>query len=293
MLGEILICAAAIMASGIRATLLEVMPDLECLVCRGAIEANIGTFGQIVLARQPAMTILDADSVNVQEVLETFGRRVLGSQGILGKIVVLTTKPDEALLFTLAKYGARAYVSSCLPASDLAQMVRSLLDNDHLSLLDSRTFADPDLALVARQRLEAAHILQGWQGAVEEVVPEDDTEQPCLTNRELRLLRGLSCGMNTRVAAKHAGVSYGYAKTTIPLLVQKLQAGNRTGAVMRAWQRRLIDLPETEMILRYAGTSFQPTSTSDEWASGLNQHQMVTRYKSMEYGKKRLHCQES
>jgi hypothetical protein len=48
--------------------------------------------------------------------------------------------------------------------------------------------------------------------------------------------------------------------------------------VVRAWQQGLIDLPETEMILRYTGTSSGQTGISDEQASGLKQRQMATSY---------------
>lgn len=271
---QILICAATIMSYGIRAALLALMPELECLVCPCEIGANIETFARLVAARRSALTIFDADSVDVRNVLKTLGKDVLpsfGVQGMLGKIVVLTTKPDEEELFTLAKYGARAYLSGCLPGGDLAQVVRDLLDGDQLSLLDGRTFLDPDLALIATQCLQAERVEQAWQPA-----PEDEREQSLLTDLELRLLRGLSCGMDTHVAAKHAGVTYFKAKTTIPALEHKLQAGNRTGAVIRAWQLGLIDLPEAEMVLRSTRALLRQTGTSDEWTSRLNQRQMVT-----------------
>ncbi len=270
----ILICAAAMMAYGIRAALLALMPELECLVCRGAIGANIETFARLVSAQRPSLTIFDADSVGVQEVLAAFGKGALGPQGIFGKIVVLTTKPDEELLFTLAMYGVRAYVSSCLPGDDVAQLVRDLLADDQLYLLDSRIFADPDLALIAQQRLQVERVTQAWQAVPEETAPKDE-ELSLLTELELRLLRGLSCGMSTHVAARHAGISYWYAKGLIPGLTQKLQKKNRTGAVVQAWQLGLIELPETEMIRRYAGTSSRQTGISDEQVSGLKQHQMA------------------
>jgi DNA-binding NarL/FixJ family response regulator len=280
--GEILICAAAMMAYGMRAALLALMPELKCRICRGDLVANIETFAHLVSAQRPQMTIFDADSVAVRAVLEALGKGVLAPfgapdvQGMLGKIVVLTTKPDGEDLFALAKYGARAYVSGCLPACELAHLVQNLLTDDQLYLLDSRTFADPDLALIAKQRLQVECATHVWQEAVpEDVAPEDDAEKPLFTDLELRLLRGLSCGMSTHVAARHAGISYWYAKGLIPAVTQKLQAKNRTGAVLRAWQLGLIDLPETEMILRYADISSRQTGTPDERASGLERRQVV------------------
>ncbi len=274
----IFICAAAIMAYGLRAALLELMPELKCLVCRGAIGAHIEAFGRVVVERRPQMTLFDADSVPVQEILTAFGKRAIGPQGIFGKIVVLTTKPDEELLFTLAMYGASAYLSGGLPGGEVARLVRDLLADDQLSLLDSRTFDDPDLALLARQRLRVERVTQAWQAVPETIAPKDEGEQPLLTELELRLLRGLSCGMSTHVAAKHVGISYWYAKGLIPELTRKLQAGNRTGAVVRAWQQGLIDLPETEMIVSYAGTSSRQIGISDEQSSVLEQRQMATSY---------------
>ncbi len=266
-----LICAAAIMAYGLRAALVELMPELKCLVCRGTIGMHIEAFGRVVVERRPQMTLFDADSVPVQEILAAFGKRAIGPQGIFGKIVVLTTKPDDELLFTLAMYGASAYVSGCLPGGELAQLVRDLLANDQLSLLDSRVFDDPDLAFLAGQRLQMERVTHVWQAvpqsASEEIAPKTEEEQDLLSELELRLVRGLSCGMSTHVAARHAGISYWYAKGLIPEVTQKLQAGNRTGAVVRAWQLGLIELPETEMIKRYAGTSSGQTGISDERVS--------------------------
>jgi DNA-binding NarL/FixJ family response regulator len=259
------------MAYGLRAALVELMPELKCLVCRGTIGMHIEAFGRVVVERRPQMTLFDADSVPVQEILAAFGKRAIGPQGIFGKIVVLTTKPDDELLFTLAMYGASAYVSGCLPGGELAQLVRDLLANDQLSLLDSRVFDDPDLAFLAGQRLQMERVTHVWQAvpqsASEEIAPKTEEEQDLLSELELRLVRGLSCGMSTHVAARHAGISYWYAKGLIPEVTQKLQAGNRTGAVVRAWQLGLIELPETEMIKRYAGTSSGQTGISDERVS--------------------------
>ena len=283
--GEILICATAIMACGMRAALLALMPELAIQLYSSEIATDIEAFARFASALRPELTIIDADHVAVREVLDALGKRALasfngqpGGQGMLGKIVVLTTRPDGEVLFSLAKHGARAYVSGCLPTVDFAQLVQTLLMDDTLYLLDSRTFADPQLAaLTARQCLQPERMVDRWQ-EVEPPALEEDAEKPLLTDLELRLLRGLSCGMSTHVAARHAGISYWYAKGLIPGLTQKLQAKNRTGAVVQAWQLGLIDLPETEMIMHYAGTSSRQTGIADEQASGLEQRQVAISY---------------
>lgn len=271
----ILICATTMMAYGLRAALLTLMPELKCLVCRSTIGAHIEAFGRVVGEQQPQITLFDADSMNVQEILAAFGKRAIGPHGILGKIVVLTTRPDEELLFTLAMYGASAYLSGCLPGGELARLIRDLLADDQLSLLDSRVFNDPDLALLAGQRLQVERLTRAWQ-AVPEAMPTD--EKPLLTDLELRLLRAVSCGMDTRLVARHVGKGMGTVKMGIAGATRKLQGGNRTGAVVRAWQLGLIELPEIELILRYAGTSSAQIGISDERVSVLEQRQMVPSY---------------
>ncbi|MCC3771628.1 response regulator transcription factor [Streptomyces sp. UNOC14_S4] len=130
------------------------------------------------------------------------------------KVVVITTFENDDHVYDALRAGAAGFVLKRSPVEQIAQAVRLV------ATTDSVLFPD------AVRRLVAAR----------PVPPRPPRGAPALTARELEILRLMATGLSNPGIAERLVVSLETVKTHISNLLAKLGAGNRTQAVILAYE---------------------------------------------------------
>jgi DNA-binding NarL/FixJ family response regulator len=141
-------------------------------------------------------------------------RRLRGANPWLGIVVCTMSDGDEALLGAL-EAGASAFVSKSAPVDDVVQAARH-------AAAKPTAFTASDLAGAMRRRIAAPPVQ--------------------LTQRESEVLRMLGDGLPVAGIAQRLYISPSTAKTHLAKLYAKLDAGNRTQAVMAAVRLGLLEV---------------------------------------------------
>lgn len=122
-------------------------------------------------------------------------------------LVVLTMYDEDEQLFGALEAGASAFVVKSAPADEVAAAVRRAAANP-------TAFTAHDLGGAMRRRMQVPTVR--------------------LTPRENEILQLLGAGMSVAMVAKELYISPSTAKTHMSKLYDKLDASNRTQAVMNA-----------------------------------------------------------
>ncbi|RLU86932.1 DNA-binding response regulator [Streptomyces griseocarneus] len=130
------------------------------------------------------------------------------------KVVVITTFENDDHVYDALRAGAAGFVLKRSPVEQIAQAVRLV------ATTDSVLFPD------AVRRLVAAR----------PAPPRPPRGAPALTARELEILRLMATGLSNPGIAERLVVSLETVKTHISNLLAKLGAGNRTQAVILAYE---------------------------------------------------------
>lgn len=128
-------------------------------------------------------------------------------------LVVLTMYAGDDQLFAALDAGASAFVAKDAPADDVVAAARH-------AVVAPRSFTAANLADAMKRRMEPSG--------------------PKLSPREREVLVLLSEGLGVAAIAKRMYVSESTAKTHISKIYEKLGAGNRAQAIMRAVRAGLI-----------------------------------------------------
>ena len=128
-------------------------------------------------------------------------------------LVVLTMYAGDDQLFAALDAGASAFVAKDAPADDVVAAARH-------AVVAPRSFTAANLADAMKRRMEPSG--------------------PRLSPREREVLVLLSEGLGVAAIAKRMYVSESTAKTHISKIYEKLGAGNRAQAIMRAVRAGLI-----------------------------------------------------
>jgi DNA-binding NarL/FixJ family response regulator len=132
-------------------------------------------------------------------------------------LVVLTMYDEDDHLFGALEAGASAFVLKSAPADDVAAAVRR-------AATSPTAFTANDLGGAMRRRMQAPAVR--------------------LTPRENEILQLLGAGKSVAVVAKELYISPSTAKTHMSKLYDKLEASNRTQAVMNAVRLGLLRPPD-------------------------------------------------
>jgi DNA-binding NarL/FixJ family response regulator len=132
----------------------------------------------------------------------------------LGIVVCTMDDRDDALLGAL-ETGASAFILKSAPIDDVVEAARR-------SATNPTSFTAADLAGAMRRRLAAPAVQ--------------------LTQRETEVLHMLADGLPVGVIAERLYISHSTAKTHLAKLYDKLEASNRTQAVLAAVRLGLVDV---------------------------------------------------
>jgi DNA-binding NarL/FixJ family response regulator len=126
--------------------------------------------------------------------------------------IMLTIYDGDEAIFQGFRAGAKAYLLKDTPCDEIAEVIQAVYEG---------------------QRYVPTHV--GEKLAVR-------MERPCLSNRELQVLDMMAMGKSNREIAADLGISEGTVKFHVNHILYKLNASDRTYAVVTALKRGIINL---------------------------------------------------
>ncbi|GGR34629.1 response regulator transcription factor [Streptomyces netropsis] len=135
------------------------------------------------------------------------------------KVIVITTFENDEHVFDALRAGASGFIRKRAPARQIAHAIRLVADGDSVLFPE----AVRRLAAARPVRRDAA------AGGV-----------AALTGREIEILRLMAKGLSNQEAATDLRVSLETVKTHVGNVLAKLCAGNRTQAVVMAYEAGLL-----------------------------------------------------
>jgi len=146
-------------------------------------------------------------------------------------IIILTTFDDDEYVFEGLKAGARGYMLKDVGSDEIAAAIRVVAAGGALM--------QPS---IARKVMAEFGRMAGTRSNPTPVPPPPDqsTLAEPLTERELDVLRALANGLSNREIAEQLVITEGTVKNHVSSLLAKLNARDRTQAVLRAQALRLI-----------------------------------------------------
>ena len=151
----------------------------------------------------------------------------------------LSLKNENGLTaITSLKEAAPQAAVVVVSSADDSGTIRACLDSGAMSFIPKSL--GPDVLTQALQ-----HVLKGTVYLPEQIVEavEDEPERPTLTTRQWEVLHCLSRGLPTKLIAREMNLSEHTVKEHIALLFQALGVRNRTEAVIKGSQWRLLNGP--------------------------------------------------
>lgn len=141
-------------------------------------------------------------------------------------VIILTTYDYDEYIFDGIAAGARGYLLKAIPREDLFQAIRTVSQGG--SLL---------------QPLVATKLLHRFSDLANRREKSRESHEQLLSEREMEVLKLMAEGARNRTIAERLCVSERTAKAHVTNILQKLNAKDRTEAVTRAFQKRIIQLP--------------------------------------------------
>lgn len=185
-----------------------------------------------VLESQPDMTLV-GQSCNGRDAIEDFRRlrpdvtlmdlRMPDISGIEAITAIRAEFPD-ARIIVLTTYAGDAQAAAALKAGAAGYMLKNLVRKE---LLDT---------------IRTVH--SGKRRVLPEIATEiaEHVADDALTEREVEVLRGVAAGKPNKLIAAELDISEGTVKTHMKSILPKLDASDRTHAVMIALKRGILDL---------------------------------------------------
>jgi DNA-binding NarL/FixJ family response regulator len=147
------------------------------------------------------------------------------------RVIILTTYDTDDLVYEAIKAGANGYLLKDATREMLAEAIRGVVRGE--SQLDPT---------VARKVLEEFQRLAGAL-APRRPRPRDEVAMEPLTPREEEVLALLVEGLSNKEIAGRLHLTEGTVRNHVSRIIAKLQANDRTQAVIEALRRGLVDLP--------------------------------------------------
>jgi DNA-binding NarL/FixJ family response regulator len=185
-----------------------------------------------VLESQEDMTLV-AQASNGREAVDSFRRlrpditlmdlRMPDMSGIEAIVAIRAEFPD-ARIIVLTTYAGDAMAAAALKAGAAGYLLKNLVRKELLETIR---------AVHSGKRRVPAEIAT----EIAEHVADDE-----LTGREIEVLRHVAAGKSNKLIAAELDISEGTVKTHMKSILPKLDASDRTHAVMIALKRGILDL---------------------------------------------------
>lgn len=197
---------------GVR-SLLSLLPDIEVVG-----EAVDGAEALILLPTAAADVVLLDIRMPGLDGLSVLRR--LAVPGRTPHFIVLTTFDDADALFEGCKAGARGFLLKDVSLEQLATAIRAVAEG--------RSIMQPSITETLLRSLQGRPVAQRGEGLTEP-----------LSERERDVIRLMAGGFSNREIAEMLGLSEGTVKNHVSRLLLKLDARDRTSAVLKAIASRL------------------------------------------------------
>ena len=173
-------------------------------------QASNGLEGVEIFRRlRPDITLMDLRMPDMSGI-ETIA--AIRAEFPKARIIVLTTYAGDALAAAALKAGASGYLLKNLIRKELIETIRAVYSG--------KRRVPPEIAM-----------------QIAEHVADD-----ALSERELEVLRRVAAGKSNKLIAAELGIVEGTVKTHMKSILPKLDASDRTHAVMIALKRGILDL---------------------------------------------------
>ncbi|MBT3239493.1 MAG: response regulator transcription factor [Chloroflexi bacterium] len=204
-----------LMRDGLR-TLLELEPDLEVIT-----EAENGQIAIEKYADHPADVVLM--DIRMPEMDGVEATRTLLKNSPNALIIILTTFDDDHFVFEALGAGALGYLLKDVSGPELADAIRTVFAGGAL--------IEPSVA--RKMVAEFARLAPNPRRAGEEILDP-------LSTRELDILQLIGQGLTNREIADRTFLAEGTVKNYVSSILSKLNANDRTQAVVKAKDLGLI-----------------------------------------------------
>ena len=187
------------------AAMIALEPDMQLVG-----EAHTGREAiELYLSKRPDITLMDLRLPDMHGVdaITTIRR-----SHPLARIIVLTTYLGDAQVSRALKAGAQGFLMKATLRNELVEAIRSV----HAGRCRIPTEVASEIA--------------------------EHSQDDSLTSRELDVLRGIAAGSSNKIIAAHLQISEETVKTHIRSILHKLDANDRTHAVMIALRRGFLDI---------------------------------------------------
>lgn len=195
--------------------LLNDYPDFEVIG-----EAGDGAAALDVITRlKPDVILMDVTMPNLSGVQAVDHLR---RAGITSPVLMLTISRRDEDLFGAIAAGADGYLLKNAEPEDLRKAI--------LAVAQGKGILSPDVTLDVLRRVADRDYH----------APPDETVRDLLTKRELEVLTCMAQGLVTAEIGARLAISENTVKTHVRRILEKLEAANRTEAVSKAVQMRLL-----------------------------------------------------
>jgi DNA-binding NarL/FixJ family response regulator len=197
-------------------SLLASQPDIQVVGEAGDGEQAL----RLIAELRPDMVLMDVQMPVLDGVAAT---RRIHEQFPACKIILLTTFDDDDYVFEGLRAGALGYLLKDAPAQNLTEAIHSAARGE--------TFLHPSIATKVVARLNQ-------QSGAASSMPAGLTEP--LTAREIDILRMIARGYSNREIADELVITEGTVKNHVTSILGKLGVRDRTQAVLKAQDLRLV-----------------------------------------------------
>lgn len=202
---------------GLRKILCDMAPGIEVV----GLAANGQEALDLVAVRQPDVMLMDIR----MPVLDGIEATVAIAERFPGtKVIALTTFDDDEYLVDIMRAGAVAFLLKDIPLEELLAVIAKAADG--------QTIIPGNLA---RRLAERAYRARGGSGG------SDSQPRLVLSSRENEILILLAEGLENAEIALRLNLSLGTVKNYVSRIYDKLEARDRTHAILQARKFKLID----------------------------------------------------
>ena len=188
--------------------------SFECVSCLSAAEAL-----KILHGNEPLDVVLMDMRMPVMSGLDAL--QALSKADALPPTIILTTFDDDQLVLAGIKYGAKGYLLKDVSLDQLVNAIQTVATGGSL------------VQPAVTQRL-----LSGLEGMNNEFVSLVQPDP--LTERETEILRLMAGGFSNKEVANSLGVAEGTVKNHVSNILSKLGVRDRTRAVLKAFELKLV-----------------------------------------------------
>lgn len=174
---------------------------------------------EVIPHLQPDVILMDVTMPNLSGV-QTVER--LRRAGITTPVLMLTISRRDEDLFGAIAAGADGYLLKNAEPEDLRKAI--------LAVAQGKGVLSPDVTLDVMRRVADRDYH----------TPPDEAVKDLLTNREVEVLTCMAQGLVTAEIGAKLAISENTVKTHVRRILEKLEAANRTEAVSKAVQMRLL-----------------------------------------------------